>query len=734
MPSLPPVYRAVPRPRIVGTYPENDDFTANTSAPDTTYLTGNYIKFQAFSSGSIIVDATTFWPTNRWCTGASMNLHNGWFTTQGTGTATTYNNGGPAAATMQGTADAGAVSRQASLCGFMHRVFWDDDVELQASFKFAGVPSGVVAGATRTYSFGFALGARLRGTQVSGGATGTTHGSMSGYYFGLFGEHQGTGAGVNARLRWLLIKMNAGVATVVASATPTGLPANFLFPLSGSVRTNPDKWLRFTCVTVAGVVQLRGYSVDSQGVSTQVLSYDDSTTPILTAGRAGIVMSCENSEAGATVTGVGDMEHLCNWWSAQPFGGNVEVREQWERFYQYGGLVVTPTNITYPHTLAKHSLLSAWFGDYFSLTNATGGYTNSFRLDAANNRAKCVASTNSSRVFSMSERIANDPQFQDRQVDIVFENAGPTTAREAGIVLFGSVTGTTSATALSSIQKGYVLVVEYTAAGAFNLVLYRARGVTAPVQIVKKTGVAGLALGTSFTLRLYCDTQVVPTPKTGYVRLAAFINGVQQTWDLGPGYYNDAGVSQPANGAASYQVQAGGSVIDKKSTRVSSGLGQGIVFQSAAVATANVFFDSWLAGTGDAPYEDPESQQASISVAAEDDTTSGTFSVPIEWGTAESELWQTRDHRFDSDHRYVAVAQNQGRRRWNVGNKAATSSEISTLKSFFDSHKGAEIPFNWTTPKGEAVVVRFRNDSLVIEQITPSIYSWSSQFEEVIAE
>ena len=734
MPAFPKLPQ-VPRPKIFGMYPENDSFDALTAAPDTTYLTGNYIKFQAFSTGTIVVDATPFWPANIWASGASMQLHNGWFPTQGTGTNTTYVNGGPAAATLQAAADVGGLGRRASLAGFMFRDYMASDVEVNGSFKFSGVPSGLPIGATRTYSFGFALAARLRGTQVSGGATGTIHGSITGYYFGLFGEHSATGAGVTARLRYLLIKISAGVPTVVASANPAGTSAaNFLFPPSGSVRTNPDKHLRFRVETVGANVVLTGYSVDSQGVATQVVTYTDTTSPILVTGRSGIIMSVENGESGGT-TSSGDQEHLCNWWSVGPIGGNVVLREQWERFHTKGGLAVSPLNVTYPHTLTKHSLLSGWFGDYFCLVNAAGGYTNSVRLDTANNRIKLVPSANSSRVFAFSERLANDPQFQDRQVSITFENTGPTTAREAGIQLFGTLPNVAYTASLSTAPSCYMLTVSYTASGTFDLILYRCRAnSTAPVQMVKKTGVAGLALGTAFTLRFYCDTQTVPSVKNGYVRMAAYINGVQQTWDQGVGYYNDAGTLVPSNGNVVFQVQAGGSVIDRKSTRISSGNGQGIHALSAAVATANVFFDAWTAGVGDAPYEDPETEQASVTVPAENDAATGTFSVPYDWGTQEQDDWRVRDHRFDSDHRYVAVAQGRPRRRWSLGNEAATASEVSTLKAFWASHKGVEVPFSWTTPKGEAVTVRFAVDRLAVEQVTPAVFRWSAVFEEVLSE
>ena len=175
-------------------------------------------------------------------------------------------------------------------------------------------------------------------------------------------------------------------------------------------------------------------------------------------------------------------------------------------------------------------------------------------------------------------------------------------------------------------------------------------------------------------------------------------------------------------------------MIDRKSTRLSSGLGQGLQFSSATVATANVFFDSWAVGAGDTPYDTLPEDQATIAVAAENDAASGTFTVPYDWGSSEESEYLVNDHRFDTHHRYVGLVQSRTRTRYTIGNNAATSSEITTLKAFYTSHRGVQIPFSWTNPKGTSVTVRFTNDTLEIEQVTPSVYRWSCTLEEVLSE
>ena len=80
------------------------------------------------------------------------------------------------------------------------------------------------------------------------------------------------------------------------------------------------------------------------------------------------------------------------------------------------------------------------------------------------------------------------------------------------------------------------------------------------------------------------------------------------------------------------------------------------------------------------------------------------------------------------------MRQSRSRGRWTIGNEAATASEATTLKSFWDSHKGAEVPFSWTTPAGASITARFVVDSLSVEQVTPSVFRWSVQLEEVLSE
>lgn len=696
---------------LLGTYPTNDSFDAGPTTLDSGQLSGFYSRFEPWGA-NLMFGANTFW---QFTTGnqiyalSGADIHNGFFGTVGTGTGASYLPAGPVAATASNVYTNGA------LCGFQYRDHSVADVDVRASFRFSqresATQSTVAAG-----RFGFAVAARLNGTILNSGTANTRMGSINGYIFGLFGG-AGTG-GTVLDVRYLLIKVSGGTPTVVANSIGFGTTAP-LFPAG----TNPDRVLKLTCVTSGGNVVLTGYTIAADGTATQVVTYTDSSSPITAAGRTGFILSVENS---SHTTPSGPMCHLCNWFEARPNGGSVVLRDQWERFLPMGGAIrsTIPTSVIFQHSLTKHSMMNGWVGDRNSY-NSTGsqGYEGSLVPDSANNRIKGASFGNLQQVYSFSQRIATDAQFHDRQASITFENAGSTVARQAGVMVYGTPGTSDYTQALYKIPKCYLLQVVYNSGGTFELKLYRVRGdIPGFTLLATKTGLAGLALGTAFTLRLSAQTLTVPTPETGYVALKCYIGATQQTWDAAAGLYSQ------------FEIQADGTVVDRGTNRIYSGLGQGIQFSSANVATANMFFDSWAAAAGDAAYTEPGQDQATIAVAAEDDAASGTFTVPYDWGSSEESLWTVNDHRFDSEHRYVGLVQLRTRTTYTIGNNAATSSEITTLKAFYTSHRGVQIPFSWTNPKGTSVTVRFTNDTLAIEQVTPSVYRWSCTLEEVLSE
>ena len=716
-----------------GIFPSADSFDTLSTTLESTYLV-QYGKFVPFAS--LVLDSTTFYSSSSVRADSNSDLHNGFFGVAPNGTSYTAN--GSATCTQQG-----ASANFAAVCGFQWRDYQVDDVQLRGSFRFSGTPcdgSGFI-NYQGLRGFFFGLAARVNGTPTGAGTTSTATTSVNAYYFALAGDPTGAagGSGGNSRIRYILVKVVSGVGTIVANFNPV---PTYSPPLTGLFATgNVDRVLRFTCRTNGGTVELRGYVTEvvaGQEIETLVLSYDDSSSPITAAGRTGIILSGENAVCPMLVNGTVASRgtYRCNWWSAGPFSGSTVFRENWTRLWQRSGRSISISSIGVTHSIGLHSLIQGWWGDFWTYNPAatTDVYTNAMRVDTSNNRILGQPNVNSTSVWAYRPYIALDPKFQDRQVSITFENANAGNTRNAGIILFGTPGSSNVDLALGYVPSGYLCRVEYNN-GQFDLVLYRMRGNNfAPAQLTKKTNLAGLALNSAFTLRFSVQTLTTPTPQDGYVKLRAYIGGVLQTWDIGAGDYNDSG--QPVTaGAAVFSVLSDGSVVDKKTSRIRSGNGEGLTFASStATSSGNVYFDSWAIGAGGAPVDTPENDQASIVVAGENDAASGTLSVPYEFGSQESDARLAFDHTFESDHRYVGVRQSRSRGRWTIGNEAATASEATTLKSFWDSHKGAEVPFSWTTPAGASITARFVVDSLSVEQVTPSVFRWSVELEEVLSE
>lgn len=710
-----------------GVYPNGDTFNTLSGAVDLTYLVGNYVRFEPWNS-QLNVDGTRFWGATQVLASNGCDIHNGC-------------SGAVAFSTNPATVSHQSVVSDGSASGFIFRDYNATDVELKGNFRFRERPFVY----TGTQGFALGLAARVNGTLTAGGSVNTRFTSVNGYYFGLFGEPSGGTLYVgSSRVRLMIIKVVSGVPTAlnVNSTTPGSTAPNLsaFFPTN----TNIDHVLRFTVQDVGGTVQLRGYRVnpvpDAQGqlVEELVCSADDSSSPITATGRAGIVMSGDNTSMS---TPSGQRQAMqCNYWSVGPIGGAPVLYEGWRRFDRNGGKTVSAPGVPLsPGISFATSLRHGWTGD-FSSTNATGtqAYEDSMRLDSANNRIYARPSLTGSTVYAFSQIVARDPKFQDRSVDVVMETGASSTSRTFGLILFGTSAGTTSDTVYTTPPRGYTATVDYIgSSGTFNVSIARLRGSVAPVVIATKTGVAGLALGTSFTLRFQALTLTSPTPQTGYIGMKVYINGTQQTWNLAAGFYDSAGNSVAAGSAqVAFSIDAAGTVTDRTSVRISEGgNGEGVVFLSSNHSTtANSYFDAWTAAAGGAAPDTPEEDQVTIAVPAENDAATGTFNYAYEFGHIEESRRPQLRHSFDSDHKYVALQTIRPRRRWKIGNNAATSAEASGLKTFYGLRKGVEVPFNWTTPTGSAVIVRFVQDSLDLEQVTPSVFRWAVELEEVLAE
>ena len=724
----------------VGVYPTGDTFDTYTTTIENTYSIG-YARFEPYNGVAAVgirdlTGTNIIYPglsNNRMIADSSADLT--CRLTPADQAGTSYVAPALASGTNQTSYQGGAV------CGYIYRDLEPTDVDMHMVHRFSEQPNG-----TSGYrGFFFGLAARVSGT-IAGSGSATRIGTVSGYYMVFAGTAQG-GTSSPSIIRYLLVKAVAGTCTTVAEYNPF---PTFSPQWSGLISSAKDaRKMRLTCRTVSGNVELKGYitqTVGGQQIETEILSYTDSSTPITAAGRVGILLSGENA-ANTTQTGLW-MHHICDEWGVKNYGSSSYLlRETWERFWIRGGReLVSVTNAPVTHSLTGHSLMTLWSGDLWAYQSAsTVPYELAMRADTANNRIKFQPAsnsltpppTNAALAYSWRAYRAKDPKKQDRQVSLNFENLQTTNTRGAGLCLFGSLLATNYTTAFTSQPGCYQVRVEYDGSvPRWDVSLYRTRlGTASPVLMVKKTGFAGLALGTPFVLRFAARSLPIPTPQEGYTSLKVYINGVQVTWDVAAGNYLDGGVTPPG-AAIDLTVASSGEVVDKKSTRIQSGYGEGFVGYSSTATGGSgiVYFDTFENGAGSGEIDTAERDQLSIAVPGENDAATGTFSVPYEFGVQEDDRRSVFGHEFDSDHRYVAVRQSRSRGRWKLGNNAALASEVTTLKSFYEARKGAEVPFSWTTPNGEAVTVRFVNDSLAVEQITPSVFRWSAEFEEVLSE
>jgi hypothetical protein len=208
-------------------------------------------------------------------------------------------------------------------------------------------------------------------------------------------------------------------------------------------------------------------------------------------------------------------------------------------------------------------------------------------------------------------------------------------------------------------------------------------------------------------------------PEQGSTQLLATLNGVTVT-----GWVVQSGVS------ASTQALTTGEVITNSSAVSRSGLVEGF---SSVIPAGTVRADTWtdyvVVGTGTVSV--PEEDQASIAMTTECTGKTGTLSCPNEWPVMVKHQAHSAVHAYDSGHRNRVLRSLKQRRRWGLQAKACKPSERVTLLAFFDSHKGAQIPFTWVTPDGESVSARFRDDTLRYALIAPQAQSFEVEIEEV---
>lgn len=130
-----------------------------------------------------------------------------------------------------------------------------------------------------------------------------------------------------------------------------------------------------------------------------------------------------------------------------------------------------------------------------------------------------------------------------------------------------------------------------------------------------------------------------------------------------------------------------------------------------------------------------ESQQLSIAVSTETQGATGTLTVPMEWTATRIVESYRREHRFESGHIYRNLRAPAEREIWEVSGEVFSSSEIDALRTFFDAHRGPEIPFFWTPPApwDNQITARFMDEVLADRRIGSTVLGVSFRLEKCIS-
>ncbi|HRI06209.1 MAG TPA: hypothetical protein PKW35_00260 [Nannocystaceae bacterium] len=676
---------------------EYDTFDAGSPVYDTSTVCGSYVRFLGWTSDPAYGSGGTGYITTPWT--KLGKLYSGHWGTTPTPTDPTKT---PATLTTENLV--GTDVGSAFPTGFAIRDYADADVRVSMAFSvktnFASLSSG---------AFYIGVGARLTGGTLTDAGTSTAHLlGGNGYYFVAL-------ARAESGVQYQLLRVNSGTVTRLAQ-TPTGNPAvgGNGTPYSTWYASNAVKVMRLNVYTNGGAVELRAYVKVGSAADTLVLSYDDTDGARLTAaGRCGFLCSNEHVVAGNIVR-----TFPIAYFRIRTYAGAVILNDDWQRLAPDACAAVSRTFTGtvvpgYGTTFGANGidLTSGWYGDLRSVS------TYQSRLSRSSDRVLLNSSAASKTGYYISQRAANDSRAQDRQLTFEFATGGPGVTglvRSVGIVLRA-----TTLTAGSDPSACYMLEARLTEdTPTSDVYLYRLFNGGAVETIARKTSGVTFTRGTTYDLRLHVETLALPDPLNGPAVLKAYLDGVQI----------ELVAMSPA--AAGVTVFSSGTVHDGSSFRVLAGQGEGFYIRSKVGSTAHIYIDEWAVGTGD-PGDESEETQASIEVPTEDVTRSGTFAVPYDWSSDQSDGLVTIDHQLELDYRYVGVAAESKRRTLRFGCKAATSSEIDTLLTFWEAQRGREIPFTFTWPDGTTSYARFTMDELVIRSVTPDVSEWEASVEEV---
>ena len=553
------------------------------------------------------------------------------------------------------------------------------------------------------------VGARLS----SGSVAGTTVNDIrleggNGYWFVLL-QDNATSPGFRLQL-W---RINSGTITRLANS-PNDNTTFAIWVGPYSART-----MRMTIADESGDVRIRCYTQRTlpngrMGAEIETFSVlDSSGSKITAAGRTGLMLTSEYRPTTGALNRLTAM--TVNWFQVTS-GSTVVWRDEWTRLYMPWCDRRFPTGGTYQAEFDGNSLMSGWAFD--------AQYFNTPQAVFDNTADSVVAGLNGgvySDIWAFSQRPADDPRRQDRTLTATFINdaAAVNVARSVGIILRATPQVGAANARASSAYYVRVLYNDQTAATLIEL----HRIVSTVDVVIARDVTTTVALDVAFDLSMKIETQTVPDPISGYVRIEIAIDTVPLE------------LVEAVSPVSGIVTDGSGVVIDTSSARVFFGNGEGWLAATPSANTRTIQVLNWTQGSGAEPIEEIEVDQPSIEVPTEADVFVGTLYLPIESTVRQTNAETVIRHEMESDHVMSSLMHEFERRTWAVEAFFKNVTERDEFLDLVEAAHGIEGAFYWWPPARVPIkiTVHFTTENIEVTQIVPGVWRASFGLEGINA-
>lgn len=545
----------------------------------------------------------------------------------------------------------------------------------RVSMTFKGI---AVLGSASANDFRFA-GICAR---VSGGSYTDTTGQQSirdttGYWLMLAVDPT---LSFSLRYRWLVLRVNAGVITVLSSTDAS--------PQMNTLMT-AARQIRLDVIDVAGNPVLTPYY---DGVEMTALTVTDSSgSKITTAGRCGFGLG-RDRQLTLPTRQIASMASRFTVFDVNT--GTTLLADDFTRVNTLANPSVTDGNLA-----TGNLLMSMWTLDIHGLTAFTTGATH--LRDAGLNRIDAQGG-----IYSFSQIGAADPVTQSRSI-VFRKSATAAYATGTGIFLRGVMSNTGAPT------SGYLLTINYASTTYTAIIRRFSGGVPTPIATADVSTGYGLVNNVDYTML----ASVITNGSIQQLLLTLNAIGVQNWTPLISGV-----------------TTAGSLVFDASAGAIPSGPAQALqIISFASTADGHIYYKLWTdeeapdTGGGDTS-EDP-----SVVLGSEIRGKTGVHTMPIDSEFEVSDAVRVHDQRYATGHVSRVLFDTRSRRRWRVTVTSASTTERQTLWDFWDAH-GKAIPFDFTDPEGAGVIpAHFLDDALATARNGPLTSSFSYTVEELLS-